>query len=707
MKLKLFKTFSVFMTAIVILTSIPFVAAGERKEEHIFSYEELACMEYTTAEYNSYSAKEVLTPVNRVEGQTKDTTTAYYIIECADGYMLTNPTGSSFSRTRYSSGSLQYKKWNFTQDSSGNYIVYSYSNPTKCLTVNPSTKTVSLSTYDSSSNYQKWKMYYSSNGNALKCVSSDSSVNGYTLVINDTSLSVSNSTFTPVGFFAVDWYVPVTSLSCPSFYLAPEQSKDVSLNKTPSDATSSNKWTIWSSVNTAVFTVDAVGKTTGISTGTATLRFTDKITRKSNTCVVTVTEIANGTYFLKNKQNSNYAKVKNETMTNGQNVVQYALDGTLSERWIFTLNTTTGYYSIKSANSSSPRYYMAVSDDSSALEKPIVIRSATESTLTDGMQWKVEKTSSGAYKIIPKTGEATDYVLTAGSLFGINNLNLVQSDYVLNNSYMDEWFCIRMLPTNGYELAYNAVTWSGLPSNNNNCYAYALNNQVKEPTGNEIWFKQQPGAYYNNHRGSSPKIPEGYQNPPSVIVNSVQSDFNKYNAINGTSLTFTPIGRYDVCPTGTYKVALVVSNLDYHWYRQDSDGLWSHKRGTTPVKRTDESGELIIDPMLADRASYTTFVGYYAVKPWNNLYTASKASEAITGVVSSNSSKAIDDNLLAEVTVGMSYETVVALLGNEGIDIGSGAIIQQYKSISDILYTFKYFSTEGYFVVSDIVIGGN
>ena len=52
---------------------------------------------------------------------------------------------------------------------------------------------------------------------------------------------------------------------------------------------------------------------------------------------------------------------------------------------------------------------MAVSDDSSALDKPIVIRSATETSLTDGMQWKAEATTNGAYKIIPKTGEATNY----------------------------------------------------------------------------------------------------------------------------------------------------------------------------------------------------------------------------------------------------------------------------------------------------------
>ena len=61
---------------------------------------------------------------------------------------------------------------------------------------------------------------------------------------------------------------------------------------------------------------------------------------------------------------------------------------------------------------------------------------------------------------------------------------------------------------------------------------------------------------------------------------------------------------------------------DYHWYRQNSDGTWSHKPGTTAVRRTDNSGNHIIDPETCDRGLYTNFLGFYAVTPWNNLYQA-------------------------------------------------------------------------------------
>ena len=328
-------------------------------------------------------------------------------------------------------------------------------------------------------------------------------------------------------------------------------------------------------------------------------------------------------------------------------------------------------------------------------------------TGSNNQKWKITLTSYGSYKIKAKSSESiTDrdlVMVVQTNILYSEGLNIQQRQYVDNTSYKDEWNCIRMLPTNGYELAYDPSAWAGIPSENNNCYAYALNNQVREPVGNSIWFKQQPGEYYNNHRGSCAPIPQGYQSPPSVIVNSVQQDFNKYNSVNGTSLLFTPIGRYETCPVGTYKVALVVSNSDYHWYRQDADGLWSHKRGTTPVKRTDESGELIIDPMIADRDDYSTFVGFFAVKPWNNIYNSSKGVTLVSEDVISTT---INDTQLSNIQIGMTYSEVTETLNSKGIDIGSGSIIQQYRSSGGVLYTFEYASTEVGFIVSKIIIGG-
>lgn len=82
----------------------------------------------------------------------------------------------------------------------------------------------------------------------------------------------------------------------------------------------------------------------------------------------------------------------------------------------------------------------------------------------------------------------------------------------------------------------------------------------------------------------------------------------------------------DRCPKGFRKIAVVVDpNEDYHFYRQDSDGYWSHKPGATPVTRLDTTGRPIYDPMLATRdnkssnLNYERFCGYLLVPITKNI----------------------------------------------------------------------------------------
>jgi hypothetical protein len=77
------------------------------------------------------------------------------------------------------------------------------------------------------------------------------------------------------------------------------------------------------------------------------------------------------------------------------------------------------------------------------------------------------------------------------------------------------------------------------------------------------------------------------------------------------------------CPLRCWKVALVIApGDDFHWYRQDADGTWSHKPGGTPATQSDASGNPITDPRTADRdyrgvggANYTLFCGCFCVCP--------------------------------------------------------------------------------------------
>lgn len=76
------------------------------------------------------------------------------------------------------------------------------------------------------------------------------------------------------------------------------------------------------------------------------------------------------------------------------------------------------------------------------------------------------------------------------------------------------------------------------------------------------------------------------------------------------------------CPAGTSKIALVVHpGEDYHFYRQDADGWWSHKDGANKAKRFDAEGRPIFNPQTAARdyrprgsfLNYRDFCGFYCV----------------------------------------------------------------------------------------------
>lgn len=65
---------------------------------------------------------------------------------------------------------------------------------------------------------------------------------------------------------------------------------------------------------------------------------------------------------------------------------------------------------------------------------------------------------------------------------------------------------------------------------------------------------------------------------------------------------------------GSYKnvVALVVGNgMDYHWYRRDANGRWTHKPGRGDATEVDNAGKVITDPKTADRGFYKDFCGYF------------------------------------------------------------------------------------------------
>ena len=60
------------------------------------------------------------------------------------------------------------------------------------------------------------------------------------------------------------------------------------------------------------------------------------------------------------------------------------------------------------------------------------------------------------------------------------------------------------------------------------------------------------------------------------------------------------------------------SGVDYHWYRLDDDGKWSHKPGQTRVLQYDNAGRYITDPRRANMGNYR-FVGFMSTDSHGNV----------------------------------------------------------------------------------------
>ena len=172
-----------------------------------------------------------------------------------------------------------------------------------------------------------------------------------------------------------------------------------------------------------------------------------------------------------------------------------------------------------------------------------------------------------------------------------------------------------LLPTSGSELPYEPELWDEYVEPICNCYSYMLNNQVY-PGTNDIWLGQQPGEFAGS--ASSVLTEQG-------IYEGVLADDIKYKGASSDKL-FRRIAENAVCPDGMYKVALVKvpNSKEYHWLRQDADGFWSHKNGPRPVTREDSLGARISNPregyFKLDNVLEYTFVGFYAVCPWGEMF---------------------------------------------------------------------------------------
>lgn len=137
-------------------------------------------------------------------------------------------------------------------------------------------------------------------------------------------------------------------------------------------------------------------------------------------------------------------------------------------------------------------------------------------------------------------------------------------------------------PISGYEEKYNPNKWNkkGVKETHN-CYSYALGKIIKK-----LKHKAQPG------------YASGYN-----YINNSDYECKKFSQRLKNDSPGSYLEKFDnKCLPGFYKIFLALDiNNDYHWYKQNSDGYWSHKPGSTEVTNKDATGKKIKNPYLSDR----------------------------------------------------------------------------------------------------------
>lgn len=200
---------------------------------------------------------------------------------------------------------------------------------------------------------------------------------------------------------------------------------------------------------------------------------------------------------------------------------------------------------------------------------------------TGTVQFYIDGNEAGSWPLQADIYSNTDAPLSIGRAAGGTAYfnDRLDEVHLYNRALSVDEIATVMAP--GYPL-YEPSTWNGGTVTMNNCYNYANNKRTNTFA--------QPG------RASG----ETAVDMSCAVVHAA--------AIRDGLEPITD--PYD--PSYKNAVALVVApGADFHWYRRDGFGTWSHKPGPQPATNLDNSGSPIYDPEYADRGPYTDFCGYF------------------------------------------------------------------------------------------------
>jgi len=135
-----------------------------------------------------------------------------------------------------------------------------------------------------------------------------------------------------------------------------------------------------------------------------------------------------------------------------------------------------------------------------------------------------------------------------------------------------------------------------------NCYTYAISDS-DDDTGQTVTSPTLHIPGNNKHKT--------HYNCSDIMIGLMEDLPGTYKLESNTS----------ACATGFKKIFSAVSDEtgqnDFHFWREDDNGTWSHKPGERPRSFVDASGNPITNPETSDRQfqhrNYIDTCGFYCV----------------------------------------------------------------------------------------------
>lgn len=272
--------------------------------------------------------------------------------------------------------------------------------------------------------------------------------------------------------------------------------------------------------------------------------------------------IADGVYFIMNKNSEKYMQVSNGSTANGTSIVQGSYDGALYQRFKVKYESD-GFYTIKPMNVDGQQSAIDLVSQTAANTNGTAAQIWSYATSFSEQKFTIEGAIGGGYQIGTKMSNGNK-VLEVQNSSEEDGAVIQIWDYsdTRNN---DNWY---FEPVNfGSAPAYSDIRCGG--GYEINCAGFAL--RIKKYLQLNIDRPQDATDW-----------PDIY-----TVANATVSRFNDEN----TGRTIRLITNYNT-PTfpiasNEYRVALrittsqrIAPRFDYHFYIQLDDGSWAHKQGS-------------------------------------------------------------------------------------------------------------------------------